>query len=109
MSRPDTLTPAELLARYDQGERDFSKVLLNECNLAGAQLPRIVLRQASLNIVNLSTANLSHGDLEGASLNVSRFSGANLSQARMCHVQLNVANLIRAILVGADLTEASMI
>jgi uncharacterized protein YjbI with pentapeptide repeats len=109
MSRPDILTPTELLERYAQGEREFPKVLLNECNLAGAQIPRIVLRQASLNIVNLSTANLSHSDLEGASLNVSRFSGTNLSQANLRQVQLNVANLIRAILVGADLSDASLI
>jgi uncharacterized protein YjbI with pentapeptide repeats len=109
MTSPETVTPTTLLERYAQGDRVFTKVVLNECNLAGAQLPSIVLRQASLNIVNLSTANLSHADLEGASLNVSRLSGANLSQARLRHSQLNVANLIRAVLVGADLSEASLI
>ncbi|WP_008308335.1 pentapeptide repeat-containing protein [Leptolyngbya sp. PCC 6406] len=109
MSPTDVTTAELLLERYAQGERDFSQVSLNECNLAGAQIPHIVLRQANLNIVNLSTANLSFSDLQQASLNVSRFSGANLSQACLRQAQLNVANLIRAVLVGADLSEASLI
>ena len=109
MTIESALTPDLVLERYAQGERDFANVVLNECNLAGAQLPHIGLRQASLNVVNLSTANLSHSDLERASLNVSRLSGANLSQARLGQAQLNVANLIRAVLVGADLSDASLV
>ncbi|NJN21172.1 MAG: pentapeptide repeat-containing protein [Leptolyngbya sp. RL_3_1] len=109
MTVNSVLTPDAILERYAQGERDFAHIALNECNLAGAQLPHISLRQASLNVVNLSTANLSHSDLHRASLNVSRLSGANLSQTNLSHGQLNVANLIRAVLVGADLSDASLV
>lgn len=105
----EQLTPEKLLDRYAEGERNFTGATLNECNLAGAQIPHIILRQANLNIANLSTANLSHSDFQQASLNVSRFSGANLSQACLRQAQINVANMIRAVLVGADLSEASLI
>lgn len=103
------MTPETFLAKYSQGSRDFSGVNLNESILIGAQLPHIILRQASLNVVNLSSANLSHSDLSQASLNVSRLSGANLSQAKLQETQLNVSNLIRAVLVGADFSDASLI
>ncbi|MBF2035190.1 MAG: pentapeptide repeat-containing protein [Leptolyngbyaceae cyanobacterium T60_A2020_046] len=102
-------TPEAILEQYAQGKRDFSDLVLNECTLAGAQIPNIILRRASLSIVNLSTANLSRSQLQHATLNVSRLSGANLSQAQFQHAQLNVANLIRAILVGANLSDASLI
>jgi uncharacterized protein YjbI with pentapeptide repeats len=104
--KPD---PETLLQRYAQGERDFSRISLNECSLSGVKLPHIILQEASLKIVNLSTANLSHSNLQRAILNVSRLSGANLSQANLQQAQLNVANLIRAVLVGANLTKASLI
>ncbi|HCF29606.1 MAG TPA: low-complexity protein, partial [Cyanobacteria bacterium UBA11049] len=42
----------ELLKRYKQGERDFSKV-----NLVGVNLP-----EANLSGINLSKANLSEGN-----------------------------------------------
>ncbi len=106
---PPILSSEDLLARYGQGERDFSGITLNECTLMGVQLPQINLSHASLNIVNLSTANLSQSNLRRASLNVSRLSSTNFSHACMQGANINVANLIRAILVGADLSEASMI
>lgn len=106
---PSSNPAATLLQKYAAGERDFSYITLNECILAGAKLPSIVLTGASLKVVNFSTANLSHSDLRQAILNVSRLSGANLSQAQLQQAHLNVANLIRAILVGANLSQASLI
>ncbi len=106
---PSPDTAAILLEKYAQGERDFTNLKLNECVLSGKKLPHIILRGADLNVANLSNTNLSQGDFQQAVLNVSRLSGTNLSQANLRETQLNVANLIQAILVGADLTGASLI
>ncbi|MEM8545528.1 MAG: pentapeptide repeat-containing protein [Cyanobacteria bacterium P01_H01_bin.119] len=99
----------ELLERYAAGHRDFTGVNLNETSLIGADLPHLVLRNASLNVTNLNSTNLSHGDFAGASFNVSRLSGANLSFANLAGAKLNVANLIRAVATGANLTRVSMV
>jgi uncharacterized protein YjbI with pentapeptide repeats len=99
----------ELLAQYNQGERDFSGIDLGECQLIGTTLPDIILRGADLNVANLSSANLSRADLSQAQLNVSRLTGVNLTQANLSGCKLNVANLIRAILVNANLATASLI
>jgi uncharacterized protein YjbI with pentapeptide repeats len=99
----------ELLAKYSQGERDFTGIALGECQLIGADLSGINLRGAQLNVANFSSADLSRVDLSQAELNVSRLTGVNLSQANLSGCKLNVANLIRARLVDANLATASMI
>jgi uncharacterized protein YjbI with pentapeptide repeats len=99
----------ELLAKYAQGERDFTGIALGECQLIGAELSEIILRGATLNVANLSSADLYRADLSQALLNVSRLTGINLTEANLSGCKLNVANLIRARLVDANLATASMI
>jgi uncharacterized protein YjbI with pentapeptide repeats len=99
----------ELLAKYAQGERDFTGIALGECQLIGAELSDIILRGATLNVANFSSADLSRADLSQALLNVSRLTGVNLTEANLSGCKLNVANLIRARLVDANLATASMI
>lgn len=99
----------ELLAKYAQGERDFTGIALGECQLIGSDLSDIILRGATLNVANLSSADLTRADLSQALLNVSRLTGVNLSQANLSGCKLNVANLIRARLIDANLATASMI
>lgn len=77
---------AELLKRYQQGERNFVGINLQGSNLSGAVLVGINLQAA-----NLSQANLENSDLRDANLE-----RANLDQA----------NLIHTCLLGANLTDA---
>ena len=79
-----------LLAKYAQGERDFTGIALGECQLIGAELPDIILRGATLNVANFSSANLSRADLSQALLNVSRLTGVNLTEANLSGCKLNV-------------------
>jgi hypothetical protein len=40
----------ELLAKYAQGERDFTGIALGECQLIGAELSEIILRGLPLTL-----------------------------------------------------------
>lgn len=99
----------QLLAQYAQGQRDFTGLVLGECQLIGCNLSGINLRGAQLNVANFSSADLSEADLSQAQLNVSRLTGVNLTRANLSGCKLNVANLIRAILVDANLATSSLI
>jgi len=94
----------QIVKRYQEGERDFSGVNLNENNLSRIKLSQANLSGASFMVANLTSANLSGCNLTGANFNVARLSNANLSNAILDRATLNVSNLVRA-----DLSEASLI
>ncbi|MDJ0735469.1 MAG: pentapeptide repeat-containing protein [Nostocaceae cyanobacterium] len=99
----------ELLAKYEEGLRNFSNVQLSEANLSSAKISEINLSHANLSVVNLSGANLYKANLSHGKLNVARLRGANLSEAILNYASLNVANLIRADLSRAQLKKASLV
>lgn len=92
------LTSDELIARYNAGERDFSRCMLIGQDFHCANLPNINLRYAALTHADLSLTDLSNADLRGAELDKADLSDANLNGAN-----LEVANLYRA-----DLTDAGL-
>jgi hypothetical protein len=107
-----TTTPptnaAELLKRYEAGERNFSAADLNGADLNGADLNGANLRGAYLNGANLRGANLRGANLRGADLNGAYLNGANLRAAdlygaNLSGAYLGGANLSGAYLGGADL------
>ncbi|MEM6351336.1 MAG: pentapeptide repeat-containing protein [Cyanobacteria bacterium P01_D01_bin.14] len=104
-----SMDAAELVSRYQQGERTFEQVDLHERTLVGVDLSHSLMPAANFAIANLSSANLSHCSLNQADFNVARLSGANLSDAQLVRARLNVANLVRAILTGANLTASTLV
>ncbi len=93
-----SITPEELMARYQAGVRDFARV-----NLQGAKLPQTYLAQ-----VSLQGANLSQTDLSAANLGASNLTGANLSEANLKHANLAESNLMSANLQGAQLSACDL-
>ncbi|MDY6899652.1 MAG: pentapeptide repeat-containing protein [Cyanobacteriota bacterium] len=85
---------AELLKRYQQGERNFSKF----------NLSRFMFYEVDLKEVNFSGANLSYANLSGSDLSDADLSGANLSEADLCGTNLENANC-----QGADFRNAELI
>ena len=94
----------QVVKQYQEGERDFSGINLNEANLSRIKLSNSNLSHASFMVANLTAANLSGCNLTGANLNVARLSNATLNKAILDRASLNVSNLVRA-----DLSEASLI
>ena len=86
--KPPT-SAAELLERYEEGERYFE----------GAQLKEAMLSKATLDSANLSRADLGKADI----------SGANLDKVRLCAADLSEAIIEGASLKWADLKDARCI
>jgi hypothetical protein len=114
----DHMASLTLIARYNNGERDFSSIELPNANLEGAdlrgidlvlaKLPRAILRFTNLSDANLSYADLRGADFTGANLQRADLSGANLREAIMTPTDLTDADLRYANLRDADLTDAYM-
>ncbi|MFM5983030.1 MAG: pentapeptide repeat-containing protein [Sphaerospermopsis kisseleviana] len=103
----------ELIALYEEEERNFQGLDLSGTDLNGANLSSADLSGANLSDTNLSDAylsdvNLSDADLSGADLSSADLSDANLSNADLSDANLNDANLARADLSGADLSGANL-
>jgi uncharacterized protein YjbI with pentapeptide repeats len=128
----------ELLARFAEGERDFSESELEGANFEGVELVGVdlsrsnlsranfqaarldsarlhgacleaaVLRRASLTDCDLSRANLCEADLTGATLNTAKLDGAFLEGALLIRARLESSDLIGADLSSADLVGASL-
>jgi uncharacterized protein YjbI with pentapeptide repeats len=103
-----TMDVSELLKRYAQGERDFSKISVKNANFRGADLSFIDLSQA-----DLSHADLRNTNLRGANLSYSQLNGANLRQAildlaNLSYANLNKSNLKLASLLNACLDKAQL-
>ena len=98
----------EIIERYNNGERDFSKAVLGGAdlswaNLISADLSGADLSRANLRWANLRAANLSEANLDGADLRWADLSGADLSGANLGVADLSGADLSRANLRGAFL------
>jgi len=102
---------------------DWRRCLLDGRSLAGADLTRAVLRDASLQRVQLAGArlieadgfsarfvssDLAGADLTGAALREADFTRATLRGARLVGADLRRARLFRADLSQADLTGAQL-
>jgi uncharacterized protein YjbI with pentapeptide repeats len=99
----------ELLALYEEGERDFQGVDLSGADLSDANLVRADLGDANLNEANLVRADLSGSNLSGTDLTDADLSGTNLSNADLSGTDLSDANLVRADLSDANLNEANLV
>ncbi|MGB3401366.1 MAG: pentapeptide repeat-containing protein [Microcoleaceae cyanobacterium] len=109
MAEQDLLKIYNIVKKYQDGERNFTGINLNEANLSRVKLSSANLSDASLSVANLSSADLSGSNLSRANLNVARLSSANLTGAILNRATLNVANLVRADLTSASLVEALII
>jgi uncharacterized protein YjbI with pentapeptide repeats len=112
----------ELLELYEEGERDFQGLDLEESCLNKANLTNADLSDTDLSYVNLSFAilknaylpstlsgvNLSDADLSGVNLSDADLSGADLRDANLSGADLSGADLSRADLSGADLNLANL-
>lgn len=88
----------EFIARYKQGERNFTGV-----DLSGAILTGINLQD-----INLTGANLTGANLSWSFFNHAQLANACLRQADLRHVTFANANLSQAILGGVNLTKADL-
>ncbi len=119
----EKLSGQELLLRYKNGKRDFSKLDLREISLfekvlrnadfSGCDLRKAYLPYSQLNETIFYRAELAGADLSGAQLYRANFAGANLAQANLPranlrHADLSGADLSGAILHCADLREANL-
>lgn len=132
------ITTKELLERYEQGERNFSRddlgvialnppwlidVNLNDINLgrshiqngglinidlSGANLERSRFTQTLLVKINLSNANLSRANLDRVDFTSANLTGANLTNANLTGANLTGANLIGANLTNIQINERTI-
>lgn len=126
--QPVTSGP-ELLARYQEGERDFrgarlwsrgsndqehsvrdlSGADLRGAQLGGASLQRAILRDANLRRANLQGADLRHADLRAANLRRADLSGADLRDADLRGAKVSTRQLTRAkSLYGATMPDGTV-
>lgn len=101
----------EVQKRYEQGQRDFSKMQLRRADLRGVNLSGINLQGADLSYANLREADLSYADLRECYLNEAnligtKFKGANLEGAYLIKAYVTRANFQEACLKGAFFTGA---
>jgi hypothetical protein len=102
-------TPQELLALYDQHQRDFRDGL----ELPGARFDATTLRGLRLRRANLRGAVFARADVPGADFSESDLSDANLVRAdftrsHFIRARMTGATLYRADLSGAELVEADL-
>jgi hypothetical protein len=118
VSQEQTKDVKDFLARYAAGERNFTKINLNEAdlsrvnltlaNLHGAELVWTNLTEANLYHIDLSSAKLRHANLRGAMLRSSNLQGTDFLNANLRGADLSWSNLNGANLTGADLTDANL-
>lgn len=123
LSSMEKLSGKELLLRYSNGIRDFSKLelkgislfekVLRDVDFSGSDLRNAYLPYSQLNESTFYRADLAGADLADVQLYRANFAGANLSQvnlqrANLRHADLRGANLTQATLHCADLREANL-
>jgi len=91
------------LARADLCDASLRFAILSAADLEAADLSRADLQLAIFNQANLGGANLSSAVLDHAS-----FAGANLSKAKLCGASLRFAHFEAAKLGAADLSSADL-
>jgi hypothetical protein len=110
------ITPEELLARYNAGERDFNGIELLRVperhgiagpieGIEGADLREINLRGANLKDICLNGANLTRADLFGASLISACMADAIFRDANLFSANLNWAGCHRSDFTGARMNQ----
>ena len=102
-----------LLTAYQQGERDFPQVNLEnadlkKANLVGINLKGANLKGANLEKVDLQSADLSEADLSNANLREAKLDAANLTEAILVQANLICAYMPRVKLIEANLREAQL-
>ena len=105
----EIMSAADLLQAYQNGRRDFSRIIILDAELEGADLPGIDLSHAKLKRANLRGANLSDGTLVLTDLQQADLNNANLSSANLKGVKLDGAVLQQANLNDCELTEAYLV
>ena len=113
----------DVIARYRNGERDFSGTDMQNAAKAGLDLKGIIFRGSDLSGTNFSNSELSNADFsdcnlgrclfDNAVLRSASFEGANLSRASMRGVVIDrtvfrKANFMWAHLCGNDLMKADL-
>lgn len=98
-----SMTPDELMRRYDAGERDFQAIDLARANLRNIDLSHANFQEASFAGANLVHARFSHCNLTSVDL-----VGADLVEANFVGADLHKANLVWANLGYARLDEAHL-
>jgi uncharacterized protein YjbI with pentapeptide repeats len=97
-----------VLANATFREADLSDACLAESRLDGADFRYAKLGAADLTGANLGVAQLRHADLRLANLEGANLRGADLSGARLRGARLAGADFSGATLVGTDLSEADL-
>lgn len=97
-----------VLANATFRETDLSDAVLVEARLDGADFRYASLSAADLTGANLGVAQLRHANLRLANLQGATLRGADLSGARLAGAKLAGADFKGATLVGADLADADL-
>jgi uncharacterized protein YjbI with pentapeptide repeats len=102
-------TAAELLQRYQNGERYFGETELDQkelkfCNLS---LAGIIFAPRSFLVADFRQANLQGADFSDCNIKTCDFRGANLENARFRNAALEATQFSEANLKNADFTGAS--
>lgn len=87
---------------------EWRRCLHDQAELAGADLTRAILRDASFQRANLSGAKLIDADGPEARFVSADLSGADLTRATLRSADFTRTNLRRAILVGTDLRRSTL-
>ena len=98
----------QLINRYSQGERDFTKIQLKQLNLENIFLCRANLSQANIDRANLKNADLSDVDLTASFLVEVDLSNAHLSRANLRNTNSARANFSLAVLTRANFNHACL-
>lgn len=102
------LSDVELLAQYEAGQRDFSRMTLSRVDLSDVDVSEADFSGSDLTHANFTAANLKNVSLKGAHLDRATFAGANLSEADLQGAELEHTQLEGADLTGANLARASL-
>ncbi|MGB8701025.1 MAG: pentapeptide repeat-containing protein [Thermosynechococcaceae cyanobacterium] len=90
-----------MLAAFQQGQRDFAGINLENADLSGANLAGINLSRANLRGANLSGTILTNANLQRVDFQCANLSQADLCKANLSEAKLDAANLHAAILIRA--------
>ncbi|MEM8603914.1 MAG: pentapeptide repeat-containing protein, partial [Cyanobacteria bacterium P01_H01_bin.121] len=98
----------ELLDRFKQGQRNFSKLMLRRAKLAKAELSLVTFDEANLEHSNFHSAQLAGANFIHARLGDVNFSFANLLGANFFKAQLRKANFTNALVSGGEFLAADL-